>query len=188
MTQWLACQEAVDIHVAYINWLYPENVEEEDSQHDEEVIEVPDPGTRIEAEENDSGGAGDSDMDLDDESVDSDDSEKADTQATIIEHSVYDFAKTSPLPKLTSTVLSDHFGATKLLPAVKSYMKSLGDVRFKMPAIHNCFDVYKRVTFHLGMPGDLETVIVDQVQALPSKGPGAPHQLGKKSHFDTVLT
>ncbi|KAG8978585.1 hypothetical protein FRB93_010952 [Tulasnella sp. JGI-2019a] len=85
MTQWLAYQEAVDIHIAYINWLYPENVEEGNSQHDEEVIEVPHPGVGIEAEEHDSGGAEDLDMDLDDESVASDDSEEAKIEATIME-------------------------------------------------------------------------------------------------------
>ncbi|KAG8986965.1 hypothetical protein FRB94_002347 [Tulasnella sp. JGI-2019a] len=143
--------------------LYPENVEEGDSQHDEEVIEVPHPGVGIEAEEHDSGGAEDLDMDLDDESVASDDSEEAKIEATIMEQSVYDFAKTSPLPKLTSTVLSASFRATKLLPAVQSYLESLGDVRFKIPTAWDCFDVYKRVTFCLGMPGDPETVIVDQV-------------------------
>ncbi|KAG9021789.1 hypothetical protein FRB95_001463 [Tulasnella sp. JGI-2019a] len=121
-----------------------QRLEEEDSQHDEGVIEVPAPGTKVEVDDDDDdGGAGDSDMDLDDESVVSDDSEEADTGATIIECSVYNFAKTSPLPKLTSTVLSDHFGATKLLPAVQSYLESLEDVSFKIPTVHNCFDVCK---------------------------------------------
>ncbi|KAG9022604.1 hypothetical protein FRB95_014563 [Tulasnella sp. JGI-2019a] len=91
MTQWLACQEAVDICVAYINWLCPGTVEEEDSQHDEGVIEVPAPGTKVEIDDDDDGGAGDSDMDLENESVVSDDSEEANTRATTWEmfHSRY---------------------------------------------------------------------------------------------------
>ncbi|KAG8976513.1 hypothetical protein FRB94_002605 [Tulasnella sp. JGI-2019a] len=128
MIQWLSHQEAVAIHVAYINWLYSENMGEEDSQDDEAVIEAPGIGTSIETEGKGGGGEANLDMDLDDESDISDDSEEADTGAIIIEHSIYDFAKTSPLPRLTVDILSDHFGATHLLPAVHSYFKSFGHV------------------------------------------------------------
>ncbi|KAG8989483.1 hypothetical protein FRB94_014363 [Tulasnella sp. JGI-2019a] len=154
---------------------------EEDSQDDEAVIEAPGIGTSIETEGKGGGGEANLDMDLDD------DSEEADTGAIIIECSIYDFAKTSPLPRLTVDVLSDHFGTTHLLPAVHSYLKSLGHARFKIPTIHDHFDVYKRVAFCLGMPGDPEALIVDLVWAFPSKGSGPLCQLGKQSHFDTVL-
>ncbi|KAG9023486.1 hypothetical protein FRB95_013007 [Tulasnella sp. JGI-2019a] len=187
MTQWLSHQEAVAICVAYINWLYPENMEEEDSQDDEEVIETPSIGTSIETKGKGGGGEANLGMDLDDESDISDDSEEADTGAIIIECSIYNFTKTSPLPRLTGDVLSDHFGATNILPAVHSYLKSLGHARFKIPTIHDCFDVYKRVTVCLGMPGDPEALIVDLVWAFPSKGSGPLCQLGKQSHSDTVL-
>ncbi|KAG8977282.1 hypothetical protein FRB93_012124 [Tulasnella sp. JGI-2019a] len=132
MTQWLACQEAMHICTAYINWCCPEDAEEEDSQQDEEVIEVPGTGVRVEA--NDVEGGADSDSYLDDESTTSDDSEEADPRPTVIEHSVYDFAKTSPLPGLTTNVLACYFGAKNFLPALHSYLQSLGDIGFKKPS------------------------------------------------------
>lgn len=168
MARWLTRHEAVNINTAYVDWLSSNKENADDKSEDEAEA--------------------DSDPDIDsDTQSDISNSQEPEPATTTVTSSIHYFAKVSPLPRLPVQLLSDHFRAVDLLPAVQSYLHSIPNIDYQIPTLNDRFNVYKKVAFHLGMPGEPETLIVDSVRATPSKGPSPLQRLGKQPHFDAVL-
>jgi hypothetical protein len=116
MTLWLQCQEAIDIHSRYLDWIH----------HKIDAIPLP------------------ADHEVSDDDDDEPESETGNGENIMPDKDgpVYHITKTCPHPHLPVALLGNDFGAINFIPALTFFLKkNVPQHHFIQPGAMDCFKV-----------------------------------------------
>lgn len=173
MVTWLARQEAVDLHAAYVAWFHGLQVDDlEDSEEADPIGE---------SSSDDEG-----DLGIEAALLDSEKAEIADG-AVAEESSTYRIAKKCPLPNTSLHCLVADHGASEFLPALTEFIQTEITTCRLEPNNMDRYDVYKNIS--VSYPGDANGDVpsyTDRIRAVREKR-GSGRRMANAAHFDTAF-
>lgn len=182
MTRWLTRHEALHRQRAAIDWYYPEESSQDELTGDDEVVEDETDDAPV-SEENEGAEV--------EAAAEDETEEEAQGPADFTPHTIFQSSKTPSIPNVSVQTLCEVFGATEFLPRLEAYLFEYSTSTSRRPASNDKFNVYKKVTFHLGFLNPNQE-IQDTAHAIPGRTRVAGQsvlmqRLPKRASFDTVL-
>lgn len=177
----LSRMEAVDIRQNFVIWLRPELDSDIEGSDEDAVAE--------ESSDSDTAQASQIGECLEPGSVEEDLELVGEHLITKVQQSVLSYPKTPSFPNVPQRIIVQACGATQFFDCVKAYIRQARGLGAHLGSLveHDRFDLFKRVTVHLGSPFDPDEEILDTVRATPKKTPGALSKSLSVPCFDTVL-